>query len=82
MPLRNTTDLLQLRWRTAQWMLAATTGDKEQTAALCEAMRIEGVDLGDVLDETTLLIRQFGQRPTAALRDEVTRLWLKLKARP
>lgn len=80
--MRSTVDLLRLRWRTAQWMLAATRGDATEMAALREAMRIEGLAVGDVLDELALLLRQYAHRPPALLREEVTRLWLKLKDRP
>lgn len=78
--LHSTTDMLALRWRASAWMLAAAEGDRRQAAALRDAMRVEGLEHEDVMDEITLLIRQFGHRPIAPLRDEVTRLWLKLKA--
>lgn len=79
--LNDTTDMLKLRWRTAQWLLAAAEGDKRQMSALREAMRIEQIDSDDVLDEVALLQRQFGHRPIAVLRNEVTQLWLRLGGR-
>jgi hypothetical protein len=80
--LNNTTDLLQLRWRAAQWLLAVAYGDKPQVHALNEAMRIEGVATSDMLDELALLRSQFASRPAVYLRDEIARLWLRLKDRP
>lgn len=82
MALTSTADMLTLRWRVSQWLLAVTEGDKRQAAVLREAMRVEGLDHDDVLDEIALLVRQYGHRPIAALRDEVTRLFLRLKERP
>lgn len=79
--LSDTTDMLGLRWRAAQWMLAAAEGDERQVRAVREAMGVEGLDIGDVRDEFALLMRQFGHRPVAALRAEVARLWVKLDER-
>jgi hypothetical protein len=78
----NTTDLLNLRWRAAQWLLAVSDGDSKQVAALREAMRIEGIAQDDILDELALLREQFGRRTRVWLVEEIERLWQKLKERP
>ncbi|MDC8982162.1 hypothetical protein PR370_06095 [Mycobacterium marinum] len=71
-------DLLHLRWRTAQLLLAAAEGQDDQVAALRWAMRVERLDSDDVRDELRLLSRQFGHRATFYLRDEVSRVWGQL----
>lgn len=78
----NTTDLLHLRWRSAQLLAAIASGDERQAQALLAAMRVEGIDAEDRRDEIALLLRQFGRRPIAALGVEIGRLWLKLRQRP
>lgn len=80
--MNNTTDLLNLRWRAAQWLLAVSDGDSKQVAALREAMRIEGIAQDDILDELALLREQFGRRTRVWLVEEIERLWQKLKERP
>jgi len=77
--LSSTTDLLQLRWRSAQLLAALARGDEPQAQALLAAMRVEGIDAEDRRDEMALLLRQFGRRPIAALGVEIGRLWLKLR---
>ncbi len=78
--MRTTTDLLMVRWRTAQWCVALLDGDTAQAAALLAAMRVEGVDRRDALDEFTLLRAQFGHRPRCILAQEVERVAAKLRA--
>ncbi|MHA7661852.1 hypothetical protein [Mycolicibacterium sp. HS_4_1] len=78
--LRSTSDMLLLRWRTAQLLRAVVHGDAEQARALREAMRIEKLDGPDISDEMSLLVRQFGHRPIWALTQECARLWLKVSA--
>lgn len=80
--MNDTTDMLALRWRAAQWLLAVSDGDGKQVAALNEAMRIEGIDQADILDELALLRDQFGRRTRVWLVEEIERLWQKLKERP
>ncbi|KZS75728.1 hypothetical protein A4G26_04865 [Mycobacterium kansasii] len=80
--LSDTTDLLHLRWRSAQLLAAVTRGDDRQVQALLSAMDIEGVDPGDRRDEIALLLHEFGPRPIAALGVEIGRLWLKLRQQP
>lgn len=82
MALTNTVDLVNLRWRAAQWLLAVSDGDTGQATALLEAMRVEGMTLGEVLDEHTLLREQFARRPRAHLIAEITRLAQKLGVAP
>lgn len=79
--MRTTTDLLQLRWRVGQWLLALVDGEKEQAAALIKAMSIEGIRRADMLDEFRLLLAQFGHRQRYHLVAEVERLWRKLRER-
>lgn len=79
--IRSIRDLLYLRWRTAQVLLAVADGKLEQVGALRRAMQIEGVDAADSRDEMGLLLRQFGHRPSIVLRGEVSRLWRKLTER-
>lgn len=80
--LADTTSLLNLRWRTAQLVLASAKGDPHTVRGLRVAMRIEDINPDDVADEIRLLLHQFGHRPPAVLRDEANRLWLKLKELP
>lgn len=79
MKLCGTGDLLRLRWRAAQWLLAVSDGDTRQAAALLEAMRIEGIACVDLLDEQRLLQAEFGRRPRYWLVQEINRLWLRVK---
>jgi len=74
----NTGDMLNLRWRAAQWLLALSDGDIKQRHALREAMRIEGLDQADILDELALLRGQFAGRKAWHLRQEIDRVARKL----
>lgn len=78
--MRTTTDLLLLRWRAAQWLLACDDGYEEQARALRGAMRVEGIRDGDMIDESRLLRHQFG-RQRYRLVDEINRLWGKIRER-
>ncbi|QNI06502.1 hypothetical protein GAN17_09475 [Mycobacterium kubicae] len=80
--LGSTTDLLRLRWRSAQLLAAVARGDERQAKAILAAMDVEGISSADRRDETALLLGQFGRRPIAALGVEIGRLWLKLRQRP
>ena len=80
--LSSTTDLLQLRWRSAQLLAAVAQGNKRDVRALLRAMEVEGINPEDRRDEIALLLAQFGRRPTAALGVEIGRLWLKLRQLP
>lgn len=71
-------ELLNLRWRTAQVMSAMVRGDGKHARAVRAAMRVEGIDDTDMVDEFRLLRNQFGHRPIAALSDEVARLWHRI----
>jgi hypothetical protein len=82
MALSSTTEMLTLRWRAAQWLLAISEDDATQVNALRGAMRIEGMDHRDILDELALLREQFARRPAIYLRQEIARLWQQLKDRP
>jgi hypothetical protein len=79
--LRSTTDLINLRWRAAQSLLAICDGDRRRQRALRWAMRVEGAADQDILDELALLREQFAGRPRIFLVAEVNRLWLRLKGR-
>ena len=81
MPITTTTDLLRLRWRAAQWLLAYVTENQLHGVALAGAMRIEGFAGEEVMDQITLLRGQFAYSRPAALTSEVTRLWIKLQDR-
>lgn len=76
--IRSIRELIHVRWRAAQVLAAVADGKDEQAWAVRQAMQIEGLDTADVRDETGLLIRQFGHRPTIVLREETSRLWRKL----
>lgn len=76
--IRSISDMLHLRWRTAQLLRAVAQGDAEQARALRRAMRIENLDGPDMRDEMSLLIREFGHRPIWVLTQECARLWLKV----
>lgn len=78
---RTTTDLLQLRWRVAQWFLALSDGELEQARSLLRAMGIEGITRDDMLDEFRLLRAEFGNRQRYHLVAEIERLWAKLRER-
>jgi hypothetical protein len=82
MPISDTTGMLTLRWRAAQMLLAISERDATQVNALRGAMRIEGLDPRDILDELALLREQFARRPAIYLRQEIARLWQQLKNRP
>jgi hypothetical protein len=72
-------DLVHLRWRAAQLLLAISDGDDAQVSALRQAMRVEGITSADRRDETGLLLRQFGHRTSYWLRAEVDRLYRQLR---
>lgn len=74
-------DLVLLRWRTAQWLLALADGDTAQADALVRAMRVEGVRTADVVDEFALLRAQFGHRSRWWLVEEIGRLASRLGVR-
>ncbi|MGD9517529.1 MULTISPECIES: hypothetical protein [Mycolicibacterium] len=80
--MKTTTDLLLVRWRAAQLLLAISDGDLAQVKALNQARRIEGISNVDTRDELDLLRDQFARRPRYRLVDEINRVWLKLRARP
>jgi|GEM_PF-6090489 len=68
-------DLVHLRWRTAQLVIAVAEGDGRQVRAVLHAMRVEGIGSGDRRDEVRLLLAEFGHRTLWWLREEVSRLW-------
>lgn len=76
--MKNTTDLLVLRWRVAQWFLALADGKMDQAAALVKAMGVEGIGKPDVMDEFRLLRAQFGHRQRYHLVAEIDRLRRKI----
>ncbi|SOX53704.1 hypothetical protein MAAFP003_2378 [Mycobacterium ahvazicum] len=78
--MRGVADLLNLRWRSTQLLIAHEKGDQAAVRSLHAAMRIEGLSPGDVADETALLLHQFGHRPVVVLREESNRVWRKLQA--
>jgi hypothetical protein len=71
-------DMVHLRWRTAGLITALIEGNGKQATALRRAMRVEGIEDGDMADEFRLLLRQFGHRTPVYLRDELARLWRQL----
>lgn len=77
--IRSIRDLVHVRWRTAQMLAALVDDETEQVRALRQVMRIEGLDVEDSRDEMRLLLSQFGHRPVFYLREEVSRLWRKLR---
>lgn len=77
--LRRVLDLIHLRWRAAQLLLAIAEGRSDEARALRRAMEIEGVNPADIHDEIRLLLREFGHRSPWALGEEVGRLWRKLR---
>lgn len=79
MKLRSVQDLVYLRWRTAQLLLAVVDGDDSQAQALRHAMRIEGIENSDTRDEMGLLAHQFGHRSLFRLREEINRLYRQLR---
>lgn len=76
--LRSVRDLVHLRWRTAQVLMAAVEGNAEQVRSLRQAMRVEQLDDPDMRDEIRLLLRQFGHRTPVYLSEEASRLWRQL----
>lgn len=80
--MRTVSDLLNLRWRAAQLMLAHRDGDTRQAAVLVVVLRVEEVDLGDVAAEWELLTHQYGHRSRWYLAAEVDRLARKVCAVP
>lgn len=78
---RDVHDLIHLRWRTAQLLLAVAEGEGDQVRALRIAMRNEGITAADRSDEIRLLWHQFGRRPQVVLRQEISRLWRQLRER-
>ncbi|SBS77352.1 conserved hypothetical protein [uncultured Mycobacterium sp.] len=77
--LRSVQDLVHLRWRTAQVLLAVVDGTTEQVRVLRQAMQIEGIETSDTRDEMALLLRQFGPRAPVWLRGEINRLSRQLR---
>lgn len=80
--MRTVSDLLNLRWRAAQLMLAHRDGDTRQAAVLVVVLRVEDLDYSDVAAEWELLGHQYGQRPRCLLAAEVDRLARKVCAVP
>lgn len=76
--LRSTTDMLRLRWRAAQCLMACTLGDGDSARALRALIRDQGFADRDFTDEFRLLLDQFRHRPTAALSVEIQRMRLAL----
>ena len=77
--MKTTTELLNLRWRAAQLLLARRDRDIAQAEALVAAMSIEGVDYADAAAELDLLAHQFAHRGRWYLAAEVDRLAGKLR---
>lgn len=79
--MRSVVDLLVLRWRAAQVLLARRDGDDAQAALLlAKVMPVEDIDYADLADELDLLAAQFSHRARWCLAAEVDRVGRKLMA--
>ncbi len=81
MAIASTRDMLLLRFRAAEWILAVVKDDQLRRVAIREAMDREGFTRQEIIDEIELLKQQFGHLRPVVLAREVTRLWILLQER-